>query len=561
MDSTERFIRRKRVQEIRDSRRGLAVVVDDALVNEFLQSEVDWDTVQNIHGELDAKYDFELCVEVNEDEVQEYLNILENEFNDERFSQLLTSCRDDVLSAIVGPFGLGGIVSRGDKDGGNVDTIHNAREGTYATDRERQAYENREKYTSTGVGNRVHTDPRYRQINKETSDQQKTVEGVEDGYTDRPLKQNSNKDLDHIKSAKETHDDPARVLAELETEDVANIRENLTPTERTINRSKSAKSIEELIKDIPQTRQRNREKIQKLESKGALTRDDDEKLRKLKEKQESLDAFDADKAREADRKAKNAQNRKNDREYYTSKKFYKSTLATGASQGCKMGLQQAIGLVLCEFFKAAFDEIQDIYANGFSTGFDDGRFFAVLKERLSRVAARMAARWKEACVAFRDGFISGFLSNLVTVVINMFVRTGKRIVRVIREGFFSLLKAIKILCFPPEGMTIGQAAHEASKLIAAGLAAIGGIAVEQQIDNMIKAAPWLEPFADILTTVLVGGLTGLATSFIVYAIDKIDVFKINARKRHEVVMDRLETNLNKMFAEGAAIVSELAYSQ
>jgi hypothetical protein len=117
-----------------------------------------------------------------------------------------------------------------------------------------------------------------------------------------------------------------------------------------------------------------------------------------------------------------------------------------------------------------------------------------------------------------------------------------------------------MLCFPPEGMTIAQAAHEASKLIAAGLVVIGGIAVEQHIDNMIKAAPWLEPFADILTTVLVGGLTGLATTFIVYAIDKIDIFKVNAHERHEFVMGRLETSLDKMFAEGDALVSELAYS-
>lgn len=242
-------------------------------------------------------------------------------------------------------------------------------------------------------------------------------------------------------------------------------------------------------------------------------------------------------------------------------KYYGGRMAaTGAREGAKMGTQQALGLVLCEFFKATFDEIQDIYANGFSSGFDDSRFFHVLKERLSRIARRIAAKWKAACAAFRDGFISGFLSNLVTVVINMFVRTGKRIVRVIREGFFSLLKAIKMLCFPPEGMTMAQAAHEASKLIAAGLAVIGGIAVEQHIDNMIKLAPWLEPFADILTVVIVGGLTGLVTTFIVYAIDKIDIFKVNAQEKHEFVMNRLETSLDTMFAEGDALIGELAYS-
>ena len=76
---------------------------------------------------------------------------------------------------------------------------------------------------------------------------------------------------------------------------------------------------------------------------------------------------------------------------------------------------------------------------------------------------------------------------------------------------------------------------------------------------MIKLAPGLEFFADTLTTVLIGGLTGLATTFIVYAIDTMDVFKVNEQKRHEVAMDRLEEDLNRMFEEGDVFVNRLAY--
>ena len=556
MDNKDRFFSRKRVQARRDSQPPLALLVDHALVEEFLHSEVDLISVQKVHGTLDAKYEFDFSIGASEEEAQELLGILKREFNDERFRDLLTSCRDDVLSAVVGPFGLGGILSHDDKDGGNVTTIRNARDGVYAKESERQAYEKRGDYDSK----RVHNDKRYKDVNKETSAQQNTAVGVEDGYTGRRLKQKSQKDLDHIKSAKETHDDPGRVLAGLETEDVANVRANLTPTERTINRSKGKKTMEEFLKDLPRMKETNRKKIEELESRGDLTPGEAAKLHKLKEKQDNLEAIDEDKGRKADRQARKAQDRKIDKEYYTSPKFLGNTLGTSASEGFKMGRQQAIGLVLCEFFKAVFDEIQDIYENGYSAGFEEDRFFSILKGRLFRIAERMAAKWKDACAAFRDGFISGFLSNLVTVVINMFVRTGKRIVRIIREGFFSLLKALKILCFPPEGMTNRQAAHEASKLVSAGLATIGGIAVEQHIDNMIKATPWLEPFADVFTTVLVGGLTGLATTFIIYAIDKVDFFGVNAQKEHEFVMDRLETNLNKLFAEGDALVKELTYS-
>lgn len=145
MDKIERFLRRKRVQEQRNSRHGLAIVVDSSLVDEFLSSEIDWDSVQRTEMELAAKYDFEFDVELSEEEIQRHFNIIEAEFDDERFRLLLSSCLHDVLSAVVSPFGLGGIVSLSDKNGGNVTTVHNAKDGVYG--RERDKY-SRKDYTS-----------------------------------------------------------------------------------------------------------------------------------------------------------------------------------------------------------------------------------------------------------------------------------------------------------------------------------------------------------------------------------------------------------------------------
>ena len=105
-----------------------------------------------------------------------------------------------------------------------------------------------------------------------------------------------------------------------------------------------------------------------------------------------------------------------------------------------------------------------------------------------------------------------------------------------------------------------EAAHEASKLIAAGLTVVGGIAAEQNIDTMIKGFPVLEPFADLITTVLAGGLTGLATALIVYAIDRMDFFNVEKKKNHALVMGRLEANMEKMFAEGEALISDMSFS-
>lgn len=59
----------------------------------------------------------------------------------EQTTLMLAECRQRLLHSIIGPFGLGSIVSAWDKVGGNVDTIHNVRSGVYATEEEQVRYE------------------------------------------------------------------------------------------------------------------------------------------------------------------------------------------------------------------------------------------------------------------------------------------------------------------------------------------------------------------------------------------------------------------------------------
>jgi hypothetical protein len=52
-----------------------------------------------------------------------------------------------VTHSLVTTFGLDFLLLE-DKKGGDVDTIHNVRKGIWATDIEKEKYENREKYDS-----------------------------------------------------------------------------------------------------------------------------------------------------------------------------------------------------------------------------------------------------------------------------------------------------------------------------------------------------------------------------------------------------------------------------
>ena len=223
----------------------------------------------------------------------------------------------------------------------------------------------------------------------------------------------------------------------------------------------------------------------------------------------------------------------------------KELVSTGALESAKMGIQQAIGLIMSEFFTALFDEILDIYKNGFSNGFEDDRFFSVLKERIIRIAKKIQAKWKDVVVAFKDGLLSGFISNFVTTMVNIFATTWKRFVRIIREGIFSLFKAIKILIFPPEDLTFTDVMHEAKKIIATGLMVSLGVLLEEAVSNFFKGIP----FSNILTSVFVGALTGIAITMTVYYIDKKknDKDAINQMiKETDEKFENVEMLLNKL---------------
>jgi hypothetical protein len=474
-------------------------------------------------------------------------------YDRERFDDLLKECKLKVIEGVVVPFGLGGIVAHYDKNGGNVDTIHNAREGVYATEEERRRYA--AVTPSQYNGTEYHSHKKYRETNARAK-----MGPVEDAYAGGMITGQQN--LDHVVSAKEIHEryngDPGRVLAELTGPDLANIEVNLRFTNEHINKSKREKSIEEYIVYRREKVSRIQGQIEALERKdkiGGLNENQKRSLEGCKKAKERFDSdgFDEERARAVDKKARPAFERTINKAYYGSAKFAKRVAASGATEGLKMGWMQAFGLALTEFFVGIIDEARDAYKNGFSLEGDG--FWQSLKKRFMRVVRRVVARWHDALDAFKKGFVSGFLSNLVTVLINCFVRTGKNVVRMIREGFFSLFRAVKILFKRPQGMTMREAAHEATKIIASGLVVVGGVALAEWLDKVIAAScPWLEVISDILVAIISGVITGISAALVVYALDKLDIFDVNARKKHASIMARLADMIDGSLAEANAML-------
>lgn len=539
MNRKDRFKKRKMMLE--KSKKTILVKesVDSELIQEFLTTEVDTQSVEKNLNCTEEHYDFKYDFSVSKEEAEDFLEHFKKDFNQEKFDKLVNDCKKEVIKSIATPFGVGKVFAAYDKVGGNVNTVHNAREGIYATEEVARQYEQKNEYDTY----KYHSHEKYIEINRKNS-KLKGDGKLYDYMTGDKIDSHERSDLDHVVSAKEIDDDAGRVLAGLDGANLANVDTNLKATHQTLNRSKKADTMNEFLV----RKNKNLKEMEVLSTKGELSQQEQNRLRKLEE----LNKIDDKKAMQADKEARKQYNQKVNTAYHTSKEFAKNTARAGAQEGTKMGMQQALGLVLTEFFTAVFDEILDIYKKGFSHGFDNDKFFNVLKERLKRIALKIKEKWKDIAMAFKDGFISGFISNLVTTVINAFVTTGKRVVRVIREGIYSLFRAIKLLLFPPEDMTPEEAMHEAKKLIASGLIISLGIIAEEYVEKLIMSTGVLSPFADILATVFVGAITGLAVTMTVYYIDK--------KKNNKDMIKTFTTQTSEKFENVEMLLAQLRYN-
>ena len=469
---------------------------------------------------------FEDRAELTSAEADTLLAEIHGRISDEKISALIDACQRECLQAVIRPFGVARVLFH-DKNGGNVTTTHNFAAGVVATDRDEEAYKDWKERNSKGNKDRQkHRQKTYDAESKPIRDQNKkpAAPNIVSGYTGNTLEKNKDAHYEHITSVSEIEKNPGINLRMTSADRVAlaTSPKNTTYVEAKINKSKKNKDLMAWSNNLSES------------EKTAL---------ELK----------PDLIGQEYRKSKRHIATEHTKSWI--KKDGRELLSTGASDGTKMATQQAIGILMEEFVLAAFAEARDVWDNGFS-GRVDETFMDVLKGRLLRVADRVQDRWKDAAFAFRDGFLSGFLSNLVTYAINMFVTTAAKWGRIVREGFMTLYRALKTLAFPPEGLSLAEVADAASKLLATGLVSSGGILLEAVL------APYLQvlgPLAPYVSTIGVGVATGLATTLLAYMLDHIDVFGVNAQSRHAQVIAKLDDMISISYERAVEAASVFGF--
>jgi hypothetical protein len=457
---------------------------------------------------------------MSEESIKDNIRLFRSQATSELRENFLMSRRDHVLETILDRFMLGGLMAKGDRDGGPVDTVHNVRQGVYATEQAQQRYESRPEYNS----HTYHSDRTYRHINGEAK-RMKESGNLIDAYTGQRLSPEQNIDLDHVVAAHEIHNDPGRILAGLDGVALANSEVNLQATDRSINRAKGSLSMSDFINRVDSRKDLNMSETP------------------ISDVNRKLIEIDPQLAMDKDQAARESINREIRWNYYSSQNFLQNTGIQALKQGSSMAIRQFIAIYLKELVVAIFDETRDYLKTSARLS---GVWYKDLSQRIERIFLRCRSKWSEALEALRAGGVSGFISSVSTVIINAFIKTSQNIVRIIREGIFTLVRAVKLLATNPKKLGNRELYHEVGKLMLSGISFSIGILLEEAIDKTppmlaIRSIPVIgEHIADIVFVFM----TALTNGLILYAWDRLDFFGANEDRIHERVMELLQQEHN-----------------
>ncbi|EKT4487395.1 MULTISPECIES: hypothetical protein [Shewanella] len=433
---------------------------------------------------------------------------------EQRLSELMASCQQQVLQQLIGPFGLTPAMFD-DKTGGNVTTLHNFEQGITATEQDRAKFDELTEKRSENFDRDAYD----RDLPAKRKEMFKQEDAPVSAYTGKELTRDGQTHLDHVRAAKTIEMDSGANLFMTKEQrvEMANQDANLVAAEGRINQSMQDKDKREWA---AQERKADKGKTN-AESFGIDKEVFDETVK------------NSDRAIERDLLAAQI------------KKQGSELAMTGAKEAGKNALRQALGVLLYEFVNGSFLEFKSLTSTFREPGLID-RLIAAFR----RVASRVVSKLASALDAAIQGGVQGFVSNLLTFVINSVVTTSAKVVTIIREGIKGLWEAIKMVVYPPENMSFDEVCRQVTKIIAGVVTMALGMLFEESIKAFVLSVPLLAPLADILSPAIAGILTGVITALIIYGLDSL--FDKLAEKGTELLqaqeahLDELHSNVLHM---------------
>ena len=360
------------------------------------------------------------------------------------------------------------------------------------------------------IGDRIVKDKRYRDANKSMKKMQKSG-NLRDEYTGKTLKRNEKANLDHVIPRKQVYENVWRKIANLETADLANKKENLAPTNESLNKSKGAKSNSEYIKNREVREEKLREQVKK----------DNEKIdRKNKSNAEKKNLKSVNNKRLNDKLAADSQ--KMLKVEKKAKKAINKDIAKKAS--VRMANKAGKDAVKAMFIAALFGMLKEIM-NALV------RYFKAKKQSFDTFLEEMKKAFHSFFGKIKDFIkvgVDSFAGSIVGEIIGAFNQKLLKLPNLIKQLFGSIRESISYLS-NPENQTHSTAIKIAhiSKIITSGLVAVGAMFLGEYFEQFLNKIPGmtfeiklLGTIANILGMFFASLLTGILGAIIINGLDQ-----------------------------------------
>lgn len=359
-------------------------------------------------------------------------------------------------------------------------------------------------------GAKIMKDKRYTDANNAMKERQKNG-NLKDEYTGKTIKINEKANLDHVIPRKQIFENPWRKIADIETADLANKKENFAATNESLNKSKGATSNSDYIKNREAREKNLKEQVERANKKIDKMNISDAEKRNLKAENNK---------RLNDKLA--ADSKKMLKSEKTAKKAINKDIAKKAS--VRMANKAGKEAVKAMFVAALFGMLKEIM-NALVRYFKSKKqsFDAFLKE-MKKALHSFFGKIKD----FIKVGVDSFVGSIVGEIIGAFAEKLRKLPNLVKQLFGSIRESISYLSNPENEShsTAIKIAH-VSKIITSALVGVGAMFLGKYFEQFLNKIPGmtfeiklLGTIANILGMFLASLLTGILGAIIINGIDQ-----------------------------------------
>ena len=358
-------------------------------------------------------------------------------------------------------------------------------------------------------GAKIMRDKRYTDANNAMKERQKNG-NLKDEYTGKTIKINEKANLDHVIPRKQIFENPWRKIADIETADLANKKENFAATNESLNKSKGATSNSDYIKNREAREKNLKEQVERANKKIDKMNILDAEKRNLKAENNK---------RLNDKLA--ADSKKMLKFEKTAKKAINKDIAKKAS--VRMVNKAGKEAVKAMFVAALFGMLKEIM-NALVRYFKSKKqsFDAFLKE-MKKALHSFLGKIKD----FIKVGVDSFVGSIVGEIIGAFAEKLRKLPNLVKQLFGSIRESISYLSNPENQShsTAIKIAH-VSKIITSALVGVGAMFLGEYFEQFLNKIPGmtfeiklLGTIANILGMFFASLLTGILGAIIINGLD------------------------------------------